>query len=70
VNPRFRRKCFEFYARVTRLGEFSHIWRLFILRSRLKITEVAQIFKLLFPQFQLCINCDKNGCATFWLTCS
>jgi hypothetical protein len=36
------------FETVTRLGEFSHIGRLFALGSVLKITEVAQIFSLLF----------------------
>jgi hypothetical protein len=43
--------------RVTRLGEFSPIGRLFSLASLLKITEVAQ---LLFPHNQLRINFDKK----------
>jgi hypothetical protein len=33
---------------------------LFSLGSFLKVTEVAQIFGLPFPQYQLCINFDKN----------
>jgi hypothetical protein len=40
---------FSFETRVTRLGEFSPIGWLFTLGSFLKMTEVAQIFGLLFP---------------------
>jgi hypothetical protein len=48
--------------RVTRLGEFSPIWRLFTLGSFfLKITEVAQILCFVLERYKLCINSDKEG---------
>jgi hypothetical protein len=48
-------------ARVTRLGEFSPIGRLFSLESYLKITKVGQIFWATFlPQQMFCINFDKK----------
>jgi hypothetical protein len=45
--------------RVTRLGEFSHIGRLFSLVGVYKITAVARIVGLLFPWDILCINSEK-----------
>jgi hypothetical protein len=55
------------WNRATRLGEFSHIGRLFTLDSVLKITKVAQFWGILFPRYQLCINFEqKMGWATFW----
>jgi hypothetical protein len=47
-------------SRVTRLGEFSHIERLFPLGSFLKNTELAKIFGYFFPQISLCINFGKK----------
>jgi hypothetical protein len=52
------------------LGVISPNGRLFTLSSVFKIKEVAQIFGLLFPRCQLCINFDKKGWATFWATFS
>jgi hypothetical protein len=47
---------------VTSLGEFSPIGRLFTLGSGFKITEVVQIFRLLFfnGTSYVCIHCDKK----------
>jgi hypothetical protein len=49
----FSRKSWGF--RVTRLGEFSPFGRLFSLDYFLKITEVAQLWHLLFYK-KICIN--------------
>jgi hypothetical protein len=52
----------SFKIRVTRWGEFSPSDQLFTFGSVLKImkiTEVAQIFGLLFPRYQLCVNFNK-----------
>jgi hypothetical protein len=46
---------------VTRLGEFSPNARLFALGIFWKMTEIAHNFGILFPNFRLCINFDKNG---------
>jgi hypothetical protein len=53
-------------TRVNRLGEFSLIGQLFSVASLYKITEVAQIFGLLFPQYQLYINLDKKLVGTHY----
>jgi hypothetical protein len=42
----------EILSRVTRLGEFSLIGPLFTVGTVLKITEVEQIFGLLFPRYR------------------
>jgi hypothetical protein len=53
-------------SRVTRLGEFSPIGRLFTLGSFCDIAEVTTFFGLLF-----CIDFDKSkGWATAWATFS
>jgi hypothetical protein len=49
---------FFFQGRVTRLGEFSPVGRLFSLGTCLEITEIVQFLGLLFPK--LCINFDKG----------
>jgi hypothetical protein len=52
---------------VTRFGQCSLIGRLFSLVTLSKITEVEQSVGLLFPQYKLCINLDKNtGLATLY----
>jgi hypothetical protein len=50
---------------VTRLGEFSPIWRVLSLTRSLKITEVAQIIELLFPMHSTSyvLILTKNGLA-------
>jgi hypothetical protein len=49
------------------MGEFSPIGLLFTLGSFVKITDVAQIFGLLFPRLKLWVNFDKKIIwATFW----
>jgi hypothetical protein len=50
----------EVRVRVTRLGDFSPIWRLFTLATFWKITEVPQIFGMLFPCLILCIKFEKK----------
>jgi hypothetical protein len=55
---RFRQKWN--ITRVTRLGEFSPIGRLFSFASILKITEVAQVLGLLFSKVPVSINLDKK----------
>jgi hypothetical protein len=53
--------------RVTRLGEFSPIGRLFSLGSLLKITEVAQHSGLLFSSFQFLYKFrQKMAWVTIW----
>jgi hypothetical protein len=51
-------------TRVTRLGEFSPIWRLFSLDSFMEITVVAQKLGLLFPRSKFYVYIliwAKNG---------
>jgi hypothetical protein len=48
------------------IGRIFFHWAIVFLASLLKMTEVAQNFKLLFPQYQLCINFDKKWLATLW----
>jgi hypothetical protein len=55
-----RKKWMAKEIRVTRLGEFLPFVRLFSLGSFWEITEVAQIYGVLFPQVKLCINFDKK----------
>jgi hypothetical protein len=54
-------------CRVTRLGEFSPIGRLFTLGCSLKINKVAQIIWLLFPWLRFCLGFDTTwvGLCTF-----
>jgi hypothetical protein len=57
-------------ARVTRLGEFSPIGRLFASGIFLKITEVVQIFGLLFPRYTFCSIFTKCCWDTFFTSAS
>jgi hypothetical protein len=47
-------------ARVTGLGEFSPIWRVFALGSFSECKEVAQIFGPLISQYNLYLYCGKK----------
>jgi hypothetical protein len=60
-----------FLIRVTRWGEVSPIGWLFALGGFLKITEVAQMYALLFPNESVMkLFWQKTGWATFWATFS
>jgi hypothetical protein len=53
--------------RVTSLGEFSLIGRLFSLRTFFKTAEVVLIFELLFSTVKIIVILTKKmGWATFW----
>jgi hypothetical protein len=60
--------CCNIGDRVTRLGEFLPVVRLFSLGSFFKITEVAQIFGLLFSMVKLhnVLISTKMGWASCW----
>jgi hypothetical protein len=67
----FRLEFFWPQSRVTRLGEFSRIGRLFILFNVLNITNVWQNFGLLVFTVPVTYSFwQKMGWATFWATFS
>jgi hypothetical protein len=46
---------------IDQIGRFFAHWEIAYFGQLLKITEVAQIFELLFPRLKLCDTFDKNG---------